>query len=28
VLATNLPPGRHVVTVVVLNKKNEKSSNS
>jgi len=28
VLATNLPPGRHVVTVVVLNKKNEKSSNT
>ena len=28
VLATNLPPGRHVVTVVTSGKKNEKSSDS
>lgn len=28
VLATNLPPGRHTVTLVVLGKKNEKSSDT
>ena len=28
VLAANLPPGRHVVTIVSSGKKNEKSSDS